>query len=112
MALEAKVIKKEENSKKQKSKSLNIPSGDFVAPDGGWGWMIVVAAGFSNVRIPCQFLSNLNKFYFLSSFISFLVFFVISVAFFKCFLFLTVLHFTDRTILRTPFSWSVRTTRN
>ncbi|KAJ8725144.1 hypothetical protein PYW07_016102 [Mythimna separata] len=23
--------------------------GDFVPPDGGWGWMIVVAAGFSNL---------------------------------------------------------------
>lgn len=23
---------------------------DFVAPDGGWGWLIVLACGFSNVR--------------------------------------------------------------
>ena len=24
---------------------------DFVAPDGGWGWVVCVAAGFSNVSI-------------------------------------------------------------
>lgn len=22
---------------------------DFVAPDGGWGWVVCIAAGFSNV---------------------------------------------------------------
>lgn len=23
---------------------------DFVAPDGGWGWAVLIAAGCSNVR--------------------------------------------------------------
>ena len=36
------VKKKEVTSKLRKE-------GDFIPPDGGWGWMIVVAAGFSNV---------------------------------------------------------------
>lgn len=24
---------------------------DFIAPDGGWGWLIVIAAGTSNVSL-------------------------------------------------------------
>ena len=44
-----------------KAKQVNTKlkkEGDFVPPDGGWGWMIVVAAGFSNVSrfysgLPC-----------------------------------------------------------
>lgn len=28
---------------------------DFIPPDGGWGWMIVVAAGFSNVSFSVYF---------------------------------------------------------
>ncbi|XP_041973361.1 uncharacterized protein LOC121729039 [Aricia agestis] len=34
-------------SKKPKSKVMK--DGEFVPPDGGWGWMIVFAAGFSNL---------------------------------------------------------------
>lgn len=34
--------------KKVKINSKVNPT-DFVPPDGGWGWMIVFAAGFSNV---------------------------------------------------------------
>lgn len=35
-----------------KAKEVNTKlkkEGDFIPPDGGWGWMIVIAAGFSNV---------------------------------------------------------------
>lgn len=38
------------NIKKQKI-SPNCLDSDCSAPDGGWGWMIVVASGFSQVNI-------------------------------------------------------------
>lgn len=34
---------------KRKRRRLRVGDPDFVPPDGGWGWMIVVACGFSNV---------------------------------------------------------------
>ncbi|XP_068628093.1 uncharacterized protein [Battus philenor] len=34
---------------KNESKSKVKKDGDFIPPDGGWGWMIVLAAGFSNL---------------------------------------------------------------
>lgn len=34
---------------KQRAQPPNLGVG-FVAPDGGWGWLVVVAAGCSNVR--------------------------------------------------------------
>lgn len=37
-----------EPKKKRRDKSDLGP--DFVAPDGGWGWVVCLAAGFSNVR--------------------------------------------------------------
>lgn len=38
-------------TKAKQVKSKLKKEGEFVPPDGGWGWMIVVAAGFSNVSI-------------------------------------------------------------
>lgn len=34
---------------KPRRRRLRVGDPDFVPPDGGWGWMIVVACGFSNV---------------------------------------------------------------
>lgn len=34
---------------KPKRRRVRVGDPDFVPPDGGWGWMIVVACGFSNV---------------------------------------------------------------
>ncbi|XP_046978689.1 uncharacterized protein LOC124544261 [Vanessa cardui] len=37
-------------NKPKKQLNLKIKKdGDFIPPDGGWGWMIVIAAGFSNL---------------------------------------------------------------
>lgn len=45
---------------------------DFIPPDGGWGWMIVVAAGFSNVSFSVYFnndiANNEQNIYFFSNF--------------------------------------------
>lgn len=35
---------------KKKRKNHSQLGADFVAPDGGFGWLICFAAGFSNVR--------------------------------------------------------------
>jgi len=41
-----------QNSPKKKKKINHSDLGpDFVAPDGGFGWIVCVAAGLSNVRI-------------------------------------------------------------
>lgn len=41
-----------QNSTKKKKKINHSDLGpDFVAPDGGFGWIVCVAAGLSNVRI-------------------------------------------------------------
>lgn len=39
------------NKSKVENKIKKIDDGSeaFVPPDGGWGWIIVMAAGFSNV---------------------------------------------------------------
>lgn len=36
---------------KPKRRRLRVGDPDFVPPDGGWGWLIVFACGFSNVSI-------------------------------------------------------------
>lgn len=35
--------------KKPKRRDKSDLGKDFVAPDGGWGWVVCLAAGFSNV---------------------------------------------------------------
>lgn len=45
----------ENNVKKRRDKSYLGP--DFIAPDGGWGWLVCAAAGISNVS--CRFFYTL-----------------------------------------------------
>lgn len=42
------------NGAKTKIKKCDLGI-DFVPPDGGWGWLVVIAAGCSNVRIELRF---------------------------------------------------------
>lgn len=34
-----------------KRRRLRVGDPDFAPPDGGWGWLIVFACGFSNVSL-------------------------------------------------------------
>lgn len=36
-------------AKSKEMKSKVKMEGEFIPPDGGWGWMIIIAAGFSNL---------------------------------------------------------------
>ncbi|GBP82412.1 hypothetical protein EVAR_99103_1 [Eumeta japonica] len=36
-------------TKKKEIKSKILKDGEFIPPDGGWGWIIVFAAGISNL---------------------------------------------------------------
>ena len=42
--------KKLNRNKNHKNNKPNLDA-NFVAPDGGWGWLIAFATGFSNVNI-------------------------------------------------------------
>lgn len=41
----------DKNHKKEKRRDKSDLGPNFVAPDGRWGWFVVVAAGCSNVNI-------------------------------------------------------------
>ena len=41
--------------KKPKRRDKSDLGSDFVAPDGGWGWVVCVAAGISNVSVKISF---------------------------------------------------------
>lgn len=45
------VVYKETTKPKKKRRDKSDLGPDFVAPDGGWGWVVCLAAGFSNVSI-------------------------------------------------------------
>lgn len=36
---------------REKTEKAQNSSENFEPPDGGWGWIIVIAAGFSNVSL-------------------------------------------------------------
>ena len=43
------VVYQETTKPKKKRRDKSDLGPDFVAPDGGWGWVVCLAAGFSNV---------------------------------------------------------------
>ena len=44
------VVKPDADNKVKEKKPVKLKLGtDFIPPDGGWGWMVVLAAGCSNV---------------------------------------------------------------
>lgn len=38
-----------QNESLKKSQNKSHSGDEFVAPDGGWGWLVCIAAGCSNV---------------------------------------------------------------
>jgi len=57
---EPEVVELNEKKKKNRNKSYLGP--DFVAPDGGWGWFVALAAGCSNVKKIIKILQKIIKF--------------------------------------------------
>lgn len=46
-------------NEKPKFRRLKVGDPDFVPPDGGWGWLVVFACGFSNVSIVHFFILHI-----------------------------------------------------
>lgn len=58
-----------------KRRRLKVGDPDFVPPDGGWGWLIIFACGFSNVIINLKILMQKRK----------LIYYFSSLVIFQCF---------------------------
>lgn len=54
-------IEQNSNVKTKKSTNKCDLGADFVAPDGGWGWLVVIAAGCSNVCYKYKLYNSKNE---------------------------------------------------